>query len=156
MQRIIKGKSYNTETAVLVAEADNGCWPRDVHFCWETLYRKRTGEYFLHLKGGPASPAGHPVGQNSWIAGEKIKPMTFNEVLEWAEDRLNVEEYKNLFGEPPADDKAVVATIINPESKMRLEQEASRLGLSQRALLEQMIEKLPEIGEPSSDPAGRG
>lgn len=48
MKRIINGKTYDTDTAELVASGDNGC---DVGDCWrrnEELYRTKKGAYFIY------------------------------------------------------------------------------------------------------------
>ena len=48
MKKIIKGKVYDTDTArELASWANGGNW-RDFSHLEETLYRKKTGEYFLH------------------------------------------------------------------------------------------------------------
>jgi hypothetical protein len=53
MKKIINGKMYNTETALLVGTCWNGLSSSD--FACETvcLYRKKTGEYFLAAAFGP-------------------------------------------------------------------------------------------------------
>lgn len=43
---------YNTESATTVAEWCNNLPRSEFDYCEETLYRKRTGEYFLYGEGG--------------------------------------------------------------------------------------------------------
>ena len=100
MKQIITGKMYNTDTATKVGEWWNGCSTSDFQYCEETLYRKRTGEYFLHGEGGPMSGYAKSCGQNSWGYGEDIVPVTEMEAKEWAERKLNADEYIEAFGEP--------------------------------------------------------
>ncbi len=53
MKKVINGKAYDTEKAKPVAHWKNwGSW-RDFEHIEETLYRKRTGEFFLLGEGGP-------------------------------------------------------------------------------------------------------
>ena len=49
MKKIINGKTYNTETAKEISEWSEGVY-RDFTYIGETLYRKRTGEYFYMEK----------------------------------------------------------------------------------------------------------
>lgn len=97
MKRIINGKMYNTETAKKVTYADH----RNGNFneFEESLYKKRTGEFFIHGEGGPTSAYGHSQG-NCLYSGEKIIPMTETEVKAWLERNELTDEYIELFGEP--------------------------------------------------------
>ena len=100
MRKIIDGKMYNTETATQVAMWDNGCYVNDFRYCCETLYRKRTGEYFIHGEGGAMSVYATPVELNGWAGGEAVKPLTKEQARVWMERRAGVDEYIAEFGEP--------------------------------------------------------
>ena len=67
--------------------------------CSETLYRKRTGEFFLYGEGGPMSKYGVAYGDNEWGYGEEIRPLTVDEAKAWAEKHLDADEYEEVFGE---------------------------------------------------------
>lgn len=54
MKKIINKKSYDTETAKVVCSYSY-IFSGDFQRVTETLYRKKTGEFFLHGVGGPAS-----------------------------------------------------------------------------------------------------
>ena len=73
MKRIIKGRMYNTETAI-----DCGAWYDDLH--WVCLMRKKTGEYFINDDTG------------------RILPISVDEAKQFAEDFLTVDEYIKEFG----------------------------------------------------------
>ena len=47
MQKIIKGRKYDTDTAQKVCSYDNGLPESDFDALCEQLYIKRTGEFFL-------------------------------------------------------------------------------------------------------------
>lgn len=65
MKRYINGKVYDTSTAQEIGSyANAGNW-RDFSHYEETLYRKRTGEYFLHGEGGPMTAYRESMGQNT-------------------------------------------------------------------------------------------
>jgi len=99
MKKIINGKMYNTDTANQVG------WHgysnrRDFCFFCETLYQKKTGEFFLHGEGGANSKYRTVISHNCWGGGEKIIPMTDDEAREWVETYLDADTYVMLFGEP--------------------------------------------------------
>ena len=97
MKKILGGKKYDTETARMVGAYGNG--RSGFGKCSETLYRKRTGEFFLYGEGGPMSKYGVARGDNEWGYGEKIQPLTVDEAEAWAEKHLDADEYEAVFGE---------------------------------------------------------
>lgn len=99
MKKVINGKMYNTETAKALATSYHGT-PGDFSYYEETLYKKKTGEYFLYGIGGAASPYSQSCGQNSWSGGDGFEPLTENAVYKWAEKNISADEYCELFGEP--------------------------------------------------------
>lgn len=143
MKQIIKGKKYDTETAKVVAEISGGGsgW-RDFGYYEETLYKKRTGEYFLHGEGGPMTRYAISVGGNSWTSGSKIIPLTYDGAREWAEKNLGVEEYEAEFGEVVEDDSKTVVTIsITVDSLETAKRAASRAGISLSSYIESLIKR---------------
>lgn len=98
MKKIINGKMYNTETAKLLGEMESRRNKADFYYYCESLYLKKTGEYFLFGEGHGLSPYGKSYGNSSgW--GEKIMPFTIDEAKEWAEENLDADEYIKIFGE---------------------------------------------------------
>ena len=109
MKKLINGKVYDTQTAELRSEWDNGYFANDSSYCSEDLYRKRTGEYFLHVQGGERSKyASYP--KNSSGLGEAIIPLDTEEAERWAEKRLAGDEYEKIFG---AVEEPDITTRIN-------------------------------------------
>lgn len=98
MKKIINGKRYDTETADLVAQDYADCQKNDFHFWWEGLYKKKTGEFFLHGEGGAMSKyATHnSSGGSGW--GEVIIPLSLSEAKRWAENHMCGDKYEALFG----------------------------------------------------------
>ena len=140
MKRIIKGKVYDTETAKKVASWYSSYARNDFHYYEEELYQKKTGEFFLHGEGNAASPYSKSCGQNEWCGSEKITPMTFNEAQEWAEKRLDGDEYCEIFGEPDEDSEDVALNlIISAAASAKLKKAAAQNGISLRAQLERWI-----------------
>ena len=98
MRKIINGKKYDTETAKELGDYWNGLGGNDFRKFYETLYQKKTGEYFLYGEGGPASKyAEHCSG--GLTDGKSIIPMTESEAMKWAEEHLDCDEYEASFGE---------------------------------------------------------
>ena len=97
MKKIINGRKYDTDTAEALASYWNGLGGSDFAHCTETLYRKKTGEFFLHGEGGPMSKYSHSYG-NMTCGGEKIIPLTEDEAKEFVERRCDGDEYEAIFG----------------------------------------------------------
>lgn len=99
MKKIINGKKYSTETATMLADRWNGRAGGDFGRVVESLYRKKTGEYFLHGVGGAATCYANSAGLNCWSGGQDIIPLTEVEAKQWAEAWLDADEYEKIFGE---------------------------------------------------------
>lgn len=137
MQKIINGKKYDTETAEEIGDGYYSS-PNDFHYFAETLYRKRTGEYFLHGEGGPASRYAVAVDQNSWVGGEKIIPLTIEAAKEWAEEYLSADMYEDEFGEvDETGEKNTVSISLTATAHNALRQAALKKNRSMSALVEE-------------------
>lgn len=137
MKKIVNKRKYNTDTAREV-----GRWEPDhakSDFAWyeETLYRKKTGEYFLHGEGYAASPYRRRSG-GMWAAGEDIVPLGAEEAREWAESHLTVDEYEAEWGEP-GDEEVLISARISLAAKRALEAEARRTGEQQQEIIDRLL-----------------
>ena len=80
MKKIIDGKMYNTETAVCVGT--NGySYPGNFNWFEESLYQKKSGEFFVFGEGGAKSKFRKQIDTNAWSGGEDIFPLTENEEI---------------------------------------------------------------------------
>jgi len=140
MKKIINGKVYDTEKAKQVAFYSNaGSW-RDFQHYEETLYLKRTGEYFLFGEGGPMTRYARSEGQNSWTGGERIEPLTYAAAKEWAEEHLDGDEYEAIFGEVVEEEGKEVVTWSLPSALVaKLRRESQERGMSLSALVEEKL-----------------
>lgn len=140
MKKIINNKRYDTETAREIgADSYNGS-TRDFAYWSETLYCKRTGEYFLYGEGGPMSRYAEPVGQSGWSGGERIIPLSYEKAREWAEDHLTADEYEQEFGEVAEDDSTETVTISLPASVIaKIRRRAQENGTSVSGIIGEMI-----------------
>lgn len=101
MKKVINNKVYDTDTATYLAWWENQFHPGDFDWKREELYRKKTGEYFLHGEGGAMSEYARPADSSSgnWVqGGQKIVLLTYEQANEWAKNHLDTEEYMELFG----------------------------------------------------------
>lgn len=140
MKKIIQNKVYDTETAQRLAAWENMYDVRDFHRYEETLYRKKTGEYFLHGEGGPLTQYAQTVGTNSWSGGERIMPLSFAEAQAWAEEHLDGEEYEAIFGEVSEDgSRQQVCYSLGAGTVETIKRRAAAAGISASAYLEQLV-----------------
>ena len=98
MKKIINGKKYDTETATVVAEWSNGRNYGDLYRCYETLYRKQTGEFFLYGEGGAFSEYSRRTGSNEWSSGSEIIPLSEGDASEWLAEHADGDKYEEIFG----------------------------------------------------------
>lgn len=136
MRKINNGKRYDTETAREVASCSHGDGPRDFRYYHETLYCKRTGEYFLHGEGGPMTKYARAVSYNSRTGGENIFPLTYAEAKEWAEAEMDADDYEREFGPAPEGDERVVLSVsLDAATADRIRKAAAEAGVSVSALI---------------------
>lgn len=141
MKKIINNKVYDTGTARLVG-SNSYSNPSDFNHWEETLYCKRTGEYFLHGAGGPRSRYAERVEQNLWSGGERIIPLDYANARVWAEENLSADEYENEFGLVTEDETAETVTISLPAATVaKLRRSAQESGTSVSKLIASMIER---------------
>lgn len=84
MKRIINGKKYDTETAIMCGEFLMSSFVSD---CVEhiVLYRKTNGEYFFYR---------YMESEHGFI-----EPTTEVKAKKWSEQFLSADEYESIFGE---------------------------------------------------------
>lgn len=143
MKKIINNKIYDTGKAQKCGEYESTPYRNDFHYFCETLYRKKTGEFFLHGEGNAASKYARSCGQNERCRGEKIVPLTYEAAQQWAEEHLDGDSYIEIFGEPEEDDSVEALNIRISSAKMKkLRQAAGRDELTLVALVEKLIDNL--------------
>lgn len=141
MRKIIDGKLYDTSTAKCLGEWSDGLGFGDFNHREESLFRKKTGEYFLYLYGGANTPMAEPAYGGGWQGGELIRPLLSAEgAKRWAERRLTADEYESVFGEVSEGDEETAVTVrISPAAKRRLDAERERTGETQGAIVERLL-----------------
>lgn len=138
MKKVINGKVYDTDTAQAIGAWDNGQY--DFNRCDETLYRKRTGEFFIYGSGGPMSKYARSEGDNHWTTGAQIIPLSYDAAQKWAEDHLSADEYEAIFGNVE-DDGSKTTVLLSMTSSVATEAKraAVQQGISLSAYVESLI-----------------
>lgn len=154
MKKRIDGLIYDTAKAREVITYSDFPKSSNEHI-EETLYRKRTGEFFLYGKGNANS--GYATYNNmggGYEPGERIIPLTFDDAKLWYKRNLNNneydfsdEQYENLFiAKDKSKQKKVVASIsISVLAKQELERLASIQRKTQSEIVENLILSETEI-----------
>lgn len=142
MKRVINGKLYNTDTAADLAVYEANATD-SLNYYSERLYRKRTGEYFIHGEGGARTRYAASDGDGWSRGGEAIFPLTAAEARAWAKERLPGDEFERIFG-AVSEDGAVVKTSfdLSPDLAAKLQDVAAERGVSRRAIIEELIRSL--------------
>lgn len=140
MKKIINGKRYDTDTATQVAEWESG-YPNDFSYFCETLYKKRTGEYFIFGHGNAASKYATSAGNNTWAGGSALIPLTYDSAREWAENHMDADDYEAEFGEVSEGDEGdvVISARVSPAAKAALDRMAARTGRAKGDILTELL-----------------
>ena len=131
MKKIIRGRKYDTETARKVGCKTEQAQYGDVDYA---LYRKRTGEYFVHAEFSYMLDDGNP---------DYIKPLSADEANEWAQEHLNADVCEAEFGEIVDDDETISASINLPRKTYdKLRRLAVEAGEPMSKYMTKLIDKL--------------
>jgi len=140
MKKIINNRVYDTATAQKVGFWQNMADIRNFNQFEETLYRKKTGEFFLYGEGGPMTKYARTIGANEWSGGERIMPLTYQQAQEWAEEHLSGDKYEAIFGEVAEDESRVqVCYSLSAAAAETVKRRAAELGISASAYIESLI-----------------
>ena len=130
MKSIIKNKVYDTSTARFLgryASEETSSLDRTE----ESLYIKRTGEYFLFGEGGPRSRFAQYQGDGSFSGGWRIIPLSYDKAREWAEEHLDADQYISIFGEPDDEEGTEILSVSLPRDvAARIRRSAQQEGMT--------------------------
>ncbi len=139
MKKIINNKVYDTNKATEIGTWESGRWG-DLDHVAETLYQKRTGEFFLHGEGGAQTKYAVSVGQGNWSGSEQIIPLAWENAREWAESHLEAEAYEKAFGEVAEDESRTTVTLsLSAGAIETAKRAAAQAGVSLSAYIEALI-----------------
>ena len=146
MRKVIKGRTYNTETSKQIGSWDNGIYGSDFKSCQEDLYKNTKGAYFLVGEGGPLSKYAVTYG-NETSGSKELVPMTTEDAQEWAEERLDAEEYEDEFGvqEEASSDLTTrerVGLTVSSELMTRFREHSAKTGVPMSRMIDKAIAAL--------------
>lgn len=131
MKKIINGKLYNTDTARQVGTWSNSADCNDLSWVEESLYQKKTGEFFLHGQGGPNTRYAQQLEASHWTGGETISLISYESAQKWAEEHLTADQYQAVFGEISEDSSMVSLNLSLPAGLVdSIKRDAYRLGMT--------------------------
>lgn len=139
MRKVIDHKVYDTETATLVGDWDNDEEYMDLHYVAESLYRKRTGEYFVLGAGGAATNYCRYEGANRYVGGERIMPVSYDEAEEWAERHLDPGIVQAEFGASEDAEDTHLTIVMDGRTRSLLDREAARTGKPRGRIICELI-----------------
>jgi len=147
MKKIINGAKYDTSTAKKLAEWSNNLSRSDFNCMEETLYRTKSGKYFLYGEGHGRSRYASQSG-NMWGWGQKIISMSRTAAMEWAEENLDGDEYEEIFGEVSEDANTEQLNVTIPAAlKARLWELAEDRKITVAVLAVELLGKATEKPE---------
>lgn len=124
MNKVIRGKRYDTSTAESISEIEVSTGRR------EELYRKRTGEFFLA----------------HWTQWEKeeswIEPLDTEEAKEWVSENCDGDTYENLFGEVGEGEKKTVCISLTEQEAQKIKAYALERKISVSEAIGKLIRNL--------------
>lgn len=139
MNKLIRGKRYDTEAAKKIAEYDSEYTKSDFNWFREVLFRKRTGEYFLYCEGNGNSNYARQT-PNGRTYGEKIIPYSIDDAKKWAESVLDADEYEEIFGKV-FEGKIHTTLSLEAETFENLKQMAASAGTGMSEVIEKLIKQ---------------
>lgn len=93
MKKVIKGKTYNTRTAVLIVTAIRKLPSSHPYHQCEVLYKIETGEYFIHGSGGAMTRYSKFHNKKRHAGNPNIRPITKLQADYWIKSRKNKNYY---------------------------------------------------------------
>ena len=99
MKKVINGKMYNTETAELIHDWDNGRFSNDFRYRTKTLYRTKKGAWFIRHEGGPMTDMAVSCGSNSTSGSADIEPISKEDAFRFLCTHDGTEKAEEYFPE---------------------------------------------------------
>lgn len=139
MKRIINGKRYDTDTAQFIKTYSSDLSINDFRYYDESLYLKKTGEFFLYATGNGASRYAGQYGDLRG-PGEKIVPLTLDEAKAWVEKIEDPDLYEELFD--VEEESNIAFSLLLPENLYKmLDDKAAEDGITKKDIVVKALEE---------------
>ena len=135
MKKSIGGSVCDTEKARLLGAfascEDQGSltWTR------ESLYRTKSGKYFLHCEGNSNTIYAERTGDGWYSPGQQIRLISEAAAKNWAEQHMSGDEYEAAFGE--VEERTVVSVL--PATRRKLEKLKADTGMSYCEIIDKAV-----------------
>ena len=140
MKKVIKGRVYDTSTAKKLGEYQLPLGSSNPQFFVESIYQKKTGEFFLYCEGNVSSKARLPRWRIDYDGNEYIRPITFKQAQDWAEEYLGDEGYARIFCPQHEKNGTIMLGLnVSTYAAEKLKHTAMMMGYSQSHVLNQWI-----------------
>lgn len=125
MNKIIRGRRYDTATAERIHEIKTGVGHS------EELYKKRTGEFFL-------------VRWTQWEGQtDNIEPLSFESAMKWVAENMDADDYEKHFGKvDKSGEKTQVCISLDKGIVERMKRFSAARGISSSELISELIKAL--------------
>ena len=139
MKRIINGKRYDTDTAQFIKTYRSDLSISDFRYYDESLYLKKTGEFFLYATGNGSSKYAGQYGDLRG-PGEKIVPLTLDEARAWVEKIEDPDLYEELFD--VEEESNIAFSLLLPENLYKmLDDKAAEDGITKKDIVVKALEE---------------
>lgn len=143
MKRIINGKRYDTDTAQFIKTYSSGLSISDFRYYDESLYLKKTGEFFLYATGNGASEYAGKYGDLRG-PGEKIVPLTLDEARAWVEKIEDPDLYEELFD--VEEESNIAFSLLLPENLYKmLDDKSVEDGITKKDVVVKALEEYLKV-----------
>lgn len=139
MRAVISRKVYDTETSSELCSQHTGS-TSDGTDLNETLYRTRSGRFFLYLSGGRNSKAARISGIDT-RASETIVPLEDYEARIFAERHLSPFDLERTFREKGPDSDATILLTVPASMRDRIKTEAHAAGVTISTFIRNILEE---------------
>ena len=137
MKKIIGGSVCDTEKARLLGKFDS-CEDRgSLTWTRESLFRTKSGKYFLHCEGNTNTIYAERTGDGWYSPGQQIRLISEEAAKSWAEQHLGNDEYEAAFGE--TEERTVVSVL--PATRRKLEKLKADTGMSYCEIIDKAVKQ---------------
>lgn len=138
MKRVVNGRVCDTSTACVLGDWWNGA--SGINYFMRTLYRSRSGVYFIHSEGGANTICSVPRGDDGFCPGESIEVLSFEAAKNWAKDHLSEAAYNHAFPELLSEaDASVLKVRLSAEAFAKLKRQKDLLSKPMSVILTDLI-----------------
>ncbi len=133
---------YDTDKAIKLCQRSGGSGSAEFV---EELYRKRTGEFFLHGSGGALSNYARRNTDGTLVQGERVIPISYAQAREWVR-AYATDKFDAIFGVSEDGTKIRVSIMLSNRAIDYTKQEAARRKQTISSYLEGLImDKMGDI-----------